>query len=385
MKTKIFIVALIAFLLGGCKQPPQIITDLPVKVTAYLKCPYGSYAQVYGKIVAEHPEEIKSFGFCWGKGVQPTIDGYHVEGVGTLERFDATLNPLEFSTDYYIRGYAQTDEKTYYSELCFLTTDADDSIKVNGVGIKMIFVEGGTFWMGAQGTDPSGPNYTILPVGCGVVNANESPVHEVTLSDFWMGEIEVTQRLWKAAMERAPQLTDFGVFTTENNDPVYGVSIYKAHEFIDSLNSKTGLTFRLPTEAEWEYAARGGQKSQGYKIYSGSNDILSVAWYKANSIESQFVPLPKPVMSKQPNELGIYDMCGNVDEWCRDHFNTYSPEPQVNPCYYTGPIYDVYCVSRGGNCMGSAYECRISFRDENTNGQAPWYTGIRLVMSNINE
>ncbi len=207
-----------------------------------------------------------------------------------------------------------------------------ETFTVNGVDFTMVFVEGGTFTMGAtseQGYDTSN---------------NEKPAHQVTLSDYYIGETEVTQALWKAVMENNPSRFD------GDNLPVECVSYDDVKEFITKLNQKTGKTFRLPTEAEWEYAARGGKKSKGYK-YSGSNNIDDVAWYANNKTD--------PVKTKRPNELGIYDMSGNVYEWCSDWYGDYTSKAQTNP---QGPSSGSGRVIRGGCWNDYARNCRASDR-----------------------
>ena len=205
---------------------------------------------------------------------------------------------------------------------------------VEGVSFDMVEVRGGTFRMGAtseQGSD---------------AESDEKPVHSVTLSSYYIGKTEVTQELWQAVM---------GITTSDtiDNMPIVGVSLYDCQEFIRELNALTGRNFRLPTEAEWEFACRGGNNSRGYK-YSGSNYIDNVAWYEDNSGEVEH-----PVGTKAPNELGIYDMSGNVDEWCSDWWGGYTSGAQYNP---KGP-YDGECrVTRGGCFAGSACTCRSSAR-----------------------
>ena len=225
------------------------------------------------------------------------------------------------------------------------------SLTVNGVSFEMVYVEGGTFDMGAtseQGSD---------------AESNEYPVHSVTLSGYYIGKCEVTQELWEAVMGGNP--SEF----IGAQKPVERVSWYDCQEFVSMLNSLTGRTFRLPTEAEWEYAARGGNKSLHYK-YSGSGNIGSVAWYYDN-IGSR----THPVGTKSPNELGIYDMSGNVYEWCSDWYGDYSAGAQTNP---QGPSSGSHRVLRGGSWRSHARDCRVSFRRSHDPGNIGDH-GLRLV------
>ena len=223
---------------------------------------------------------------------------------------------------------------------------------VNGVTFKMVTVEGGTFTMG--GTSEQG-----------AVASDEKPTHSVTLSTYLIGKTEVTQELWQAVMGTNPSTTK------GNSFPVVKVSWNDCQTFINKLNALTGKNFRLPTEAEWEYAARGGNKSKAYK-YSGSSTIGNVAWYKANA------GIIKPVASMQPNELGIYDMSGNVWEFCNDWYGNYSGEAQTNPI---GPASGDYRVQRGGSCATSADQCRISYRGA-ADPTVPFdHVGLRLCLS----
>ncbi len=224
---------------------------------------------------------------------------------------------------------------------------------VNGVSFEMIPVEGGTFTMGAtaeQGSD---------------AYDDEKPAHKVNLSSYAIGKYEVTQALWKAVMGNNPS-----GFKGDNN-PVEQVSWNDCQTFISKLNAITGKNFRLPTEAEWEFAARGGKKSNGYK-YSGSNDLDEVAWHDSNSGSKTH-----PVGTKKPNELGIYDMSGNVWEWCGDWFGNYISSSQTNP---TGPTSGSYRVRRGGSWGNFAGNCRVSYRDGSIPGGGGSYIGLRLVL-----
>ena len=257
---------------------------------------------------------------------------------------------------------AERNGKTVSKNINVVQSGGDSSVKltffgnqtftVNGVSFTMIAVEGGTFQMGAtseQGSD---------------ADSDEKPVHSVTLSDYYVGETEVTQELWTAVMGNNPS------YYKGNNKPVEQVSWNDCQEFVKKLNQLTGKNFRLPTEAEWEYAARGGNKSKGYK-YSGSNTIDDVAWYTYNSSSTH------NVKTKQANELGIYDMSGNVYEWCQDWYGSYSSSSQANPI---GPSSGSRRVLRGGGWVNFARYCRVSFRyNRNPDGSDSYY-GFRLVL-----
>ena len=242
-------------------------------------------------------------------------------------------------------------------------TEESRTINVNGVNLTMVHVEGGTFTMGATSEHEK------------YANDNEKPAHRVTLDDYWIGETEVTQALWLAVMDSLPLLDGHGVPPMNDSLPVLQVWYNIAQEFIRKLNIVTGLTFRLPTEAEWEYAARGGKKSKGY-LYSGSNNIDEVAWISLSDGTMATANNARPVKQKKPNELGIYDMTGNVSELCGDLYGPYSSEDQTNP---TGPIKGYEYIKRGGD-WSDQYDtwCRVSARMVHTvRGDA---LGLRLVL-----
>ena len=236
-------------------------------------------------------------------------------------------------------------------------TISDDAITIpvkDGICIKMVKVEAGTFMMGAT-SEMKNPF------------RNERPVHQVTLTnDYYMGKYEVTQALWEAVMGSNPS------YFKGDNLPVEEVSWNDCQEFISKLNSLTGRKFRLPTEAEWEYAARGGKKSRGYQ-YSGNSNISDVAWYDGNSGSKTH-----PVGTKQANELGIYDMTGNVLEWCQDWYGSYYSSSQTNP---TGADSGSGRVYRGGGWGRNAVDCRLSYRSCSTPFYRSSYLGLRLALS----
>ena len=224
----------------------------------------------------------------------------------------------------------------------------------NGISIEMVKVEAGSFNMGA--TPEMQAPYEV-----------EKPVHRVTLTNnYYIGKYEVTQALWQAVMGSNPS------YFKGDDLPVEQVSWNDCQDFISKLNAMTGKRFRLPSEAEWEYAARGGKKSRGYQ-YSGSNTLGDVAWYEGNSGSKTHA-----VGTKQPNELGIYDMTGNVYEWCQDWYGSYSSSPQTNPI---GAVSGSSRVDRGGSWFFTAKHCRSSYRFNLTPGYRLNFLGLRLVLS----
>lgn len=239
-----------------------------------------------------------------------------------------------------------------------------ETFTVNGVSFNMVAVEGGTFMMGAHDDDTD-------------AGSDEKPAHQVTLNDYYIGQTEVTQELWLAVMGSNPSN-----FTGDSRLPVETVSFNDCQTFINKLNSLTGKKFRLPTEAEWEFATTGGMNSKGYK-YSGGNNIDDVAWYSNNAYS---VGTSSPdygthyVGTKFPNELGIFDMSGNVWEWCQDWYSSsyYSNSPNNNP---QGPSEGSFRVLRGGSWGDGGNYCRVSSRFSITPDLRYLSIGLRLALT----
>ena len=244
-------------------------------------------------------------------------------------------------------------EKLSGANICFKVVANSGRFTVRGVSFEMVRVEGGTFRMGATSEQED------------EADGDEKPVHSVTLSSYYIGKTEVTQALWQAVMDSNPS------YFKGADLPVEFVSWNDCQEFIQKLNSLTGRNFRFPTEAEWEFACRGGNNSCGYK-YSGSNNLDSVAWYDDNS-DGQ----THPVATKAPNELGIYDMSGNVWEWCGDWYANYTSNSQSNP---SGPQSGSCRVIRGGGWDYVVWGCRLSFRFRFNPTYRIHFLGLRLAL-----
>lgn len=238
-----------------------------------------------------------------------------------------------------------------------IISENEEVFIVNGVRFTMKLVEGGTFQMGSSEKK---------------ADKDQKPVHDVTLSDYYMGETEVTQALWKAVMGNNPSNREGDYW------PVESVSWNDCQEFVRKLNqlTNTDWVFRLPTEAEWEYAARGGQKNSG-KIYAGSDYIVDVAW-RGFSSTSYYDHTTNAVKGKQPNELGLYDMSGNVWEWCQDWYGEYKDDSVTNPI---GPLDGIRRVFRGGSNYSAFKNCRVSYRESNDPGKRFIDVGFRLCLS----
>ena len=309
-------------------------------------------------------EEIKVTGVELNKSTLTLYIGESENLVATVQPADAENQAVVWSIDNDVVARVNRGKVTAQAEgtatVTVTTKDGDKTATCVVIVTKpphpsipeMVFVEGGTFTMGC--TD-------------GECQTNEEPAHQVTLSSFNIAKYPVTQAQWKAIMDTVP--SNF----KGDHLPVEKVSWNDVQEFISRLNDSTGKNYRLPTEAEWEYAARGGnQGNNGYK-YSGSNDVNTVAWYSANSGN-----ITHDVGTKAHNELGIYDMSGNVNEWCSDWMGPYSADPQTNP---QGPGTGAMRVARGGSCTEtSTTNCRVSYRTQFGPTTQISSVGFRLVL-----
>ncbi|MCQ2209909.1 MAG: formylglycine-generating enzyme family protein [Paludibacteraceae bacterium] len=256
--------------------------------------------------------------------------------------------------DYSVKPVSDSVQTLVQADEAESDMDAEkESFTVEGVTFTMIRVEPGTFMMGCA------PNQEEDAWD------EEKPRHQVTLTQpYYIGETQVTQALWQAVMGNNPSYV-----TGDLQRPVERVSWNDCQEFIEKLNELTGKQFTLPTEAQWEYAARGGNRSKGFK-YAGSDDLDEVAWWEGNSNEETH-----PVKTKAPNELGIYDMSGNVWEWCQDCYDSYPQSCVTDPLCASGSRR----VLRGGSWINNARICRSSHRDYDFPDYYNFHLGFRLA------
>ena len=320
--------------------------------------------------------------------VNAAVDG-DVDGDGYVTSADVTTlyNYLLFNeTTNLVTGDVDGDglitssDVTYVYNIILGTNTQEEGVTeytVNGVTFKMVEVEGGTFMMGVD-----------QQVGYAY------PAHEVTLSTYSIGQTEVTQELWVAVMGSNPSyFNEYGNADVHSNHNSWdaGINLQRPVDYVNygdclafcaKLNEMTGLNFRIPTEAEWEFAARGGNLTHGYE-YAGSENVNDVAWWK-ETIPSSTLWTDgwgtQTVATKAPNELGIYDMSGNVEEWCYDWFATYSStaEPLTNP---TGPATGTQRAKRGGTCTNQyAYSLIVYYRQPQNPDARGNTRGLRLAL-----
>lgn len=292
---------------------------------------------------------------CNVKEAQLSVDGNvkgNASGIYELSIGKHEIKVTAFGYRDYIKTIDVGTDNVHFP-IGMHATRLDESVNYTAYGVNfcMRFVRGGSFEMGGADVDAI---------------KDEKPVHIVNLDNYYIGETVVTQALWKAVMgETSGKIVGDDI-------PVVNVSWDDIQSFIQILNKLTGRKFRLPTEAEWEYAARGGIETKG-TIYAGSGSIDGVAWYEQNSGNQ-----PHPVKTKQPNELGLYDMSGNVWEWCNDRYGQYSTNVQTNPI---GPSNGVQRVLRGGCWRNVKKKCRVSYRNYDVSGNKTYTYGFRLALS----
>lgn len=245
------------------------------------------------------------------------------------------------------------------------TTGSEYTVTAFGINMKMVYVDSGTFRMGA--TEEQGEN----------TFTDEYPVRTIHLDGYYIGKYEVTQAQWMAVMgtslrdQRDKANPAWSLLGEGDNYPMGYVNWTEAQEFCQKLSEATGKKFVLPTEAQWEYAARGGNKSQHYK-YAGSDDIDDVAWYKGNSFNGTH-----PVGMRKANELGCYDMSGNVMEWCSDWYDIYDINDTDNP---QGPADGSSRIHRGGSWYWDAWNLRVSIRASDPDDGRFFDVGFRVVL-----
>lgn len=299
------------------------------------------------KIIKTDDEELVIY--FHGTHILP-LKGKSVGQIVTIES-----NPYMFETNH---AFDLTIEKEKIGIV--ILNDAEWKVKIGEVEIEMVHVEGGTFTMGAAKNQAR------------VAESDEFPTHEVSLSSFNIGKFEVTQKQWEEVMGKNPSCLSYD----GEMRPVEYVSWEDCQVFIERLNTLTGKNFRLPTEAEWEYAARGGKYSKGYK-YAGSDNIEKVAWFDGAFEDSYNGQKTLPVGQLVPNELGLYDMSGNVYEWCQDVYGEYCDDFQKDP---TGPIQGEKRVFRGGSFINTKKECRTSYRNYDKESYKQPILGLRLAL-----
>lgn len=258
-----------------------------------------------------------------------------------------------------VQSQSRSNERQYNEQPVRSQRPQDYTETAFGLNLNMVYVEGGTFTMGATAEQDDAYD-------------DEKPAHNVHLDGFYISKLEITQAQWKAVMgtDIYNKANGNSLFGVGSNYPMYYITWHDAVAFCRELSVQTGKTYLLPTEAQWEYAARGGNKSRGNK-YSGSYAIDAVAWYDGNSSGTTH-----PVGQLRANELGLYDMSGNVWEWCRDWYGSYAGTPQTNP---TGAYSGDYKVVRGGSWSYNPRNVRVSSRNNGAPTNSGSIVGFRVV------
>ena len=354
--------------LANTTTTPTLTTTTATNITQ-------TTATAGGNIIDDGGSQITVSGVCYSTLPNPTTSGNHTtDGITTTGTFTSNITGLQTGTTYYVRAFATNSSGTAYGNEEQFTTLSSGTNNFPG---QTVLVNGGTFMMGS----PSGTGYS-----------DEHPQHSVTVSSFRISKYEITNQQYADFMNAINANADgsiggveylniasydcqisynggsFVVDAGKENYPVIEVSWYGAKAYCEHYGG------RLPTEAEWEFAARGGNSSNGY-TYSGSNNIDDVAWYYDNSGNTNTT---HTVGTKSANELGIYDMSGNVYEWCSDWYDSsyYSSSPSNNP---QGPASGTNRVNRGGAFSFSSYDCRVAIRLGTDPTDPRFYLGFRPV------
>lgn len=343
---------------------------VPVVTTADFSELTAESAIVGGEVTEDGGADVTARGVVYSEVAGPTLEVSALtqdgEGVGV---FESKLADLKSSTTYYYRAYATNEAGTAYGEEKSFTTPLAETVSfdLNGVALDMVLVEPGTFKMGKPDSEDRYPG------------EYEKPVHNVTLTkSYYIGKFEVTQAQWIAVMGSNPSAI------IGDNLPVHMINYSMCLQFIDALNTLTGKKFSMPTEAQWEYAARGGSKSQGY-IYSGSNTLSEVG-YSAETTAYVGKDFVQPCGELKPNELGIYDMSGNVQEWVSDYFymTGYEAGDQTDPTGPAEPSSQLQeRVVRGGSGVVEESFCTVYKRVGTTYSDNMGIDyGLRVVLVN---
>ena len=376
MKTAYYLLAASTLLLTfscisstGPDDPETVPPTVPVVTTADFTDLTTSSVKVGGEVKEDGGAEVTARGIVYGDQANPTVEASSItdEGTGTGV-FESVLSELKASTTYYYRAYATNEAGTAYGEEKTFMTDMAEALTIainDNVSLEMVLVKPGTFAMGNPQWE-SGFYY-------------EGPVHNVTLTkSYYIGKFEVTQAQWTAIMDSNPSY-DIG-----DDIAVHQVSYNMCLQFVEGLNKKTGLTFSMPTEAQWEFAARGGVNSKGY-MYAGSNDLAEVGW-SMTTLAAEGIESTMPGGKKKPNELGLYDMSGNVNEWVSDYFYSsgYEAGDATDPTGPAEPSSEAKeRVVRGGSGFLDDIFCTVYKRvGTYTSDNAGMDFGLRLVLNN---
>ena len=352
-----------------CKKDPEPVSKVPTVTTEAISNITQNSVEVTGKIVDDGGNNILESGICYSTSPNPTLENSHTtDGITDIDTFTSVITGLYSGTTYFVRAYASNIKGTAYGDEKQFTTDT------NTTPVETVLVEGGTFIMGnspGHGEDDQQPQHSVT------VNSFRISKYEITNQQFadWLNSSNLVDENGHSYADNKRFIfigtysgsepthithngNSFVVEPGKENYPVTGVSWYGAKAYCEYYGG------RLPTEAEWEFAARGGNDSN-YFFYSGSNNVEDVAWYYYNSENADNSMIngkgTHPVGQKNPNELGLFDMSGNVYEWINDWYdeNYYSNSPSVNP---QGPSSGTYRVLRGGSWDADYPECFVADR-----------------------